>query len=304
MSDRIPYDKPPLTITEQLQLLRDRGLIINNESKALHLLENLSYYRLSGYWYPFLADRVDHRFKLNASFENAFQLYCFDKELRKLVNSELEKIEVAVRAKIIYILSHDNDNPFWFEDSNLFNNYNNSHNRLLDKITSEYERSDQEFIRAFKRKYINSLPPSWITMEVISFGTLSLLYKNLKNGRSKRNVAKYFGLDKQTFTSWIHCLVYIRNICAHHSRLWNRTLGIQPRIPRTPRKQWLDTPPPNNNKPFFVLSMILYLLQTINPQSTFHKRFKQLSARYSDVELTSLGFPLNWKSEPLWKDGS
>ena len=76
-----------------------------DEDKALHLLENISYYRFSGYWYPLLTDKENHVFKPNVDFETAFSLYKFDRELRKLIISELEKIEVAVRSKMAYIMS-------------------------------------------------------------------------------------------------------------------------------------------------------------------------------------------------------
>ncbi|MDF2456208.1 MAG: protease [Cytophagaceae bacterium] len=97
---RIPYTKPSLTYADQLQQLKDRGLIIESEEKALHLLENISYYKLSGYWYPMLAQPKSlHRFKEEASFNTAFKIYCFDREFRRLILSELEKIEVAIERK-------------------------------------------------------------------------------------------------------------------------------------------------------------------------------------------------------------
>ena len=105
---KLSYNKPALTYKAQIEQLKDRGLTIADEEKAVHLLENISYYRLSGYWYPLLKDpKQDHVFKEGATFERAFGLYLFDKELRKLVVSELEKIEVAVRAQMIYVLWHN-----------------------------------------------------------------------------------------------------------------------------------------------------------------------------------------------------
>jgi len=118
---KVPFNKPPLTYSQQLQQLKDRGLAIENEDKALHLLTSISYYRLSGYWYPLLQDKQHHIFKKESSFETAFKLYCFDRKLRKLILSELEKIEVAVRAKMIYELSLKHG-PFWFVNPLLFRN--------------------------------------------------------------------------------------------------------------------------------------------------------------------------------------
>jgi abortive infection bacteriophage resistance protein len=96
---KVPYTKPALSYADQLQLLKDRGLSIGNDAKALHLLETISYYRLSGYLYPMLDNpKSPHIFKPGSTFKNGFKLYCFDRELRKLILSELEKIEIAVRA--------------------------------------------------------------------------------------------------------------------------------------------------------------------------------------------------------------
>jgi len=119
--NKVPYTKQALTYAAQLEQLKDRGLIFANEPKALHLLEVISYYRLSGYWYPMLIDKQNHKFKPNSSFETVFNIYKFGRELRFLILRELEKIEVAVRAKMIYILSHSKG-PFWYVDSVNFAN--------------------------------------------------------------------------------------------------------------------------------------------------------------------------------------
>ena len=295
----IPFDKPPFSYLQQLEQLQERGLQIPNIKKATHLLESISYYRLSGYWYPLLADKENHTFKESATFDTAFNLYCFDRELRVLIIQELEKIEVSIRAKMIYLLSHQNG-AFWYQDATLFKNQIN-HSKTLVSLDSEYRRSDADFIVAFRSKYSNPLPPSWMLLELTSFGTLSSLFSNLKPTRTKRNIANYFGLDENTFASWMHSIVYIRNVCAHHSRLWNRVMSIQPIKPITTRKTWLINSAVANNKTYFILSMILYLLQTINPNNSFSQRFQTLLEKYPNVDTRAMGFPSNWKEERLWK---
>jgi len=172
------YHKIPLSYESQLLQLENRGLKISDRDKTLHLLENISYYRLSGYWYPLLADKQNHIFKQTAEFDTAFRLYCFDRKLRQLVLGELEKIEVAVRAKMTYILSHKHG-AFWFQNQNLFKS-SVTHANSLTKINEEFSRSDEDFIASFKQKYTDPLPPSWIILEITSFGALSKLYKMLK----------------------------------------------------------------------------------------------------------------------------
>ena len=296
---KISYTKGALTYTQQLQQLKDRGLKIENEPKALHLLENISYYRLNGYWYPLLADKQNHTFKPTAAFDTAFKLYCFDRELRKMVLAELEKIEVGIRSKMIYVLSHKHG-PFWFQQTDLFSNPV-SHADTLSNIGKEFDRSDEEFIAAFKDKYTERLPPSWMTMEITSFGSLSMLYKNLKPGKEKRDIAHYFGLPDSVFETWLHSIVYLRNVCAHHTRLWNRAMRIRPQIPKHPHQQWLVNTAVHNNRSYFILSMINYLLQTVNPNNTFSTRFKDLLAKYPNVDVAAMGFPKDWGKEILWK---
>jgi abortive infection bacteriophage resistance protein len=137
-------------------------------------------------------------------------------------------------------------------------------------------------------------------LEVTSFGTLSMMYENLKPGKTKRKIAEQFGLDRKTFTSWLHTVVYIRNVCAHHNRLWNRTLSIRPRIPRTPHNRWLSQNT-GNGKAFFTLSIVIYFLNTVNPKHTFPSKFKKLLDKYPNVDVGAMGFPDDWEDEELWK---
>ena len=294
----IAFTKTATTYVDQLQQLKNRGLIVDSDKKALHLLETLNYFRLSGYWYPLLAEpKEDHIFKPNSTFQTAFKLYRFDRDLRIFILKELEKVEIAIRAQMIYSLSHLKD-PFWYTDSASFSNAYH-HSKSLGFILRDVDKSDEEFIKAFKKKYSNPLPPCWMALEIVSFGTLSQLYGNLNFG--KRDIANHFGLDDTTFTSWLHTLVYIRNICAHHARLWNRGMSIKPKKPLTPSKMWLKDTSVKNNRTYFVLCMLLYLLQSIDKKHQFIFRCKLLLKKYPNIDVAAMGFPKNWENEPLWK---
>lgn len=305
---RVPYTKSALSYADQLQQLKVRGLIIDNDTKALHLLENISYYRLSGYWYPMIADPKNaHIFKPNSTFNNAFKLYCFDRELRKLILGELEKIEVAIRAKMIYELSHRHGS-FWYMNSALFKN-SGQHSTTTSKIRVEYNRSDEIFILEFKKKYNDPMPPSWMMLELASFGSLSMLYKNLSVTRDRRDIAHYFGLDDSTFESWLHSIVYVRNVCAHHSRLWSKVLRITPAIPSNPQYTFLTHTlsyrsslgkPTKNNRTYFLLSMLIYWLNIINPNHNFKNKLYRLLKAYPMIDVKAMGFPAGWETEPLW----
>jgi len=307
---RVPYNKLALTYADQLQLLKDRGLQIEDDNKALHLLENISYYRLSAYWHPFFSEpKSAHLFKPNSSFNASFKLYCFDLELRKLIAGELEKIEISVRAKMIYILAH-RYGPFWYNDPSLFSN-RSKYRSSIQKLKLELGRSDEEFIRVFQSKYSNPLPPSWMILEISSFGNLSNFFSNLNPGREKREIANFFGLGDTTFESWLHSFTYVRNINAHHSRLWNKRMRIQPMIPLSPLNPFLSittlpnlqrggTPLRLNDRVYFMLSMIAYILNTINPNHTYREKLKDLFDKYPNVDKKAMGFPSAWEHEPIW----
>jgi len=296
---KVPYIKPALTYAAQLSQFKDRGLIIDDDQLFLEILEKKSYYRLSGYWYPFLADKENHLFKEGSSFEAVYKLYCFDRELRQLVLRGLEKIEIAVRAKMIYVFSHSHG-PFWYTDSGNFSNAN-SHSETLNKIFTEYKRSDAQFIKAFRNKYNDKFPPSWTAFEIISFGTISWLYAKINPGRSKREVAAYFGLRDKVFESWLHGLVYLRNVCAHHSRLWNRVMRIQPMKPTSTKNNWLNNTEVLNNRTYYLLSMIIYLLDSMQEPHILQYEVRALLSKYPEVHTAAMGFPGDWQDESIWQ---
>lgn len=297
---KVPYTKTALPYTQQIALLQQRGLTITDVPKATFLLEHISYYRLSGYWYPLLSDKVQHIFKPDATFDAAFAMYCFDKELRKLVLSELEKIEVAIRAKMVYVLSTAHG-PFWFNSTTLFSATSSFYQSTMQKIEAEYARSDEEFVRSYKQKYSEPLPPSWMLLEIMSFGSLSKLYQCLKPGRDKRTIANHFGVSDKVFTSWLHSIVYLRNVCAHHARLWNRVMKISPQKPSNPIKTWITDNSVHTNRTYFMLCIIRYLLQTVNPSSSFTNKLHTLFALYPTIDKKALGFSVVWETEAFWK---
>ncbi|HBJ76786.1 MAG TPA: CAAX protease [Porphyromonadaceae bacterium] len=286
-----------VSVEEQINRLKSEGLSFQNEVKAYHLLQNISRFRMESYFKPFRLHNSGS-FKVNSTFEEAYNLYKFDAELRKIVCSELEKIEVSVRTQLSLVMG-TTSSIYWFEDSSNFRD-GEYHKSLLKTLREELHRSDDESIVSFLRKYPNSFPPTYITFEVSSFGTLSKIYQNLKAGQSRRQIAKFYGLSDTIMESWLHSIVYVRNICAHHSRLWNRLLGINAMIPRHTCLPFIRIPK-DTKRVYYVLSIILYFLQTINPNHTFTTRFKTMLGAYPQIDVIAMGFPPDWENEPFWK---
>lgn len=292
------YTDKPLSFTQQIALLKSNGLTFIDEPKALHTLQQISYFRLKSYMMPLMSDKVRHTFKSGVTFEQAYSLYKFDSRLRKLIAGELEKLEVSIRTQMAYILSDEVD-IYWFADSANFVSVPR-HATLIASLKSELDRSDDDQIVRFKQMYSDVFPPAWMTMEVTSFGSLSMLYKLLKPSLNKRKIANFYGVSDSVFESWLHSIVYVRNICAHYSRLWNKTLRIQPLFPRKVSNTFISTPV-RNDRLYYVLCIIQYLLLTVNPNTTFPARLKALLAEFPSVDVCAMGFPTDWNKEALWK---
>ncbi|MBQ9092682.1 MAG: Abi family protein [Prevotella sp.] len=290
------YNQPQISEKEQIRLLKSEGLFFQDEERAHHLLQNISMFRMKSYLKPF-RQQNSRQFKTGTTFENAYNIYKFDSELRKIICSELEKIEISIRTQLSLTMGNS-AGIYWFEDTTNFRDAGR-HSLLLRKLQEELRRSDDDTITEFSRNYTNHFPPTWMTFEVSSFGTLSMMYKWLNAGHSRRQVAKFYGLSDSVMESWLHSIVYIRNICAHHSRLWNRRLSINAIVPRRTTLPFIPIPA-DTKRVYYMLSIILYFLQTINPNNTFSSRFKKLLAKYPQIDTSAMGFPEKWKTNALW----
>ncbi|RLD87693.1 MAG: hypothetical protein DRJ09_09795 [Bacteroidetes bacterium] len=297
------YNKPPLTIAQQIRKLKDRGLIIDDEERAARYLSFISLYRLRAYTYPF-QDNVnpDQPFYPGVTFNRVLQTYLFDRKLRLLVFDAIERIEIAFRTQIIYQYSQKHGGN-WYENKELYRKsyFYEQDLRLIDK---ELKRSNEVFIKHYKNKYSSPRqPPAWITFEVFSLGLLSKIYENLRISEEKKTIARKFGLNHpKVLESWMHSLSVIRNICAHHSRLWNRELPASMKIPKITNDTWLSNTDFPQGKMYLPLSGILYLLNIIIPHNHFNRKLKTLLLQYPEIPLNQMGFPDDWENEQLWSN--
>ncbi len=299
------YIKSSLTTAEHIQLLQERGLTVDDQALAEHYLTHVSYYRLAGYWWPMQADKEKHIFKEGSVFSDVIHLYNFDRELKLLIFDVIEKIEISLRTKMIYHLSHEFD-PWWFEQTSLFND-SQALVKTLFSMQEEVQRSKETFMKEHRKKYGKDgrFPPAWKTLELTSFGGLSKLYGNLKNTvKSKDLIALDFGAVNHTYLpSWLQSIAQIRNICAHHARLWNKNLPGSVKLLSKPPKPWIsDVPGQHENQRLYVhLCIMKYLVNIIAPENTFTERLQGLFEKYPSVDRHALGMKENWNQEPLWK---
>ena len=174
----------------------------------------------------------------------------------------------------------------------------------LKNFDDELNRTSEIFIDHYKNKYGNpQRPPAWMMLEIVSIGTLSKLYRNLKMSDAKKKVANHF-YSKHPFVleSWIQSLSFIRNICAHHQRLWNRKITIKPTIPKFFNEEnLLKHTEFNIDKIFSALCIIIHLLKIISPTDKLRYKFKELLQKYPVVKVSNMGFPYDWEEFNIWK---
>lgn len=294
------YDKSPLSIVDQIALLKSRGLLFDDEASATKLLSEISYFRFAQYLRPMEADKTLHTFKPNSKFEDAVALYSFDTQLRCLMFEAIQGVEIALRTKVNHEFSMRHG-AFWFYDTSLADD---EHKFIenMNAIDRELQRSREDFIKEHKRKYDKPVfPPSWKTLELASFGTLSKLYYNCNDIKTKKLIARQFNLPQhEVLESWMRSLTVLRNCCAHHSRIWNRRLTNAPQMSPSMRGAWVNTTGIDGNKLYAITCCIAYWLDSMGKGETFKSKLKDLLKAFPSVDVAAMGFPADWMSQPLW----
>lgn len=289
------YNSPPTTLDAQLRRLEDRGLSIVNHNMAKAFLEQIGYYRFSGYalhYEVFKDRRRTHIFKKGSTFEQVISLYSFDSDLRKLLFSAIEYIEIAFRSQLCLQMSLYTKDSHWPINNSLFNEQFN-HEKFIEDCEKEVSRSPEVFIKSYCSNYTNpELPASWMLMEIISLGVWSRVYKSLKYSDARLKIAQYFNLKPESLRTWIHAVTVIRNLCAHHARLWNRSLTIKPRLTKT-MKSYYPRNSSASHRLVLVLDIISELLKPIGRYEWFIEQLNVLFEQYPDVPYTHMGLKTN-----------
>ena len=284
----MPYNKPPLTLDEQCDLLVQRGLRIHNRPRAIETLKHVHYYRLSAYFLPFQTEK--DCFNPGTTLDDILQLYEFDRRLSLLMNEILAHVEVGFRSQLAYYLAHTYG-PFGYIYPSSFSP-DFRHDPWLRRVIESIGRSHETFVKHFRKKYKDeSHLPIWMVCEVVSFGQISQLYRGMKR-HDRQTIAKnIYGIDQVILASWLHTLVYMRNLCAHHSRLWNRTLAIRPQKPKS-SDIWQEL---RNDRFFSIVMVIKSLIRMPDRWTHWVKNLTQLLHEFSEININAMGFPIDWK---------
>lgn len=311
------YAKPPLSTDDLVSRLADRGLVIPDRGRAERYVRHLGYYRLSPYTIPFQVAGTEHQFRAGVAFDDVLDLYVFDRSLRLLVLDALERIEVALRSALTDHMSVTYDDSHWYVDGQHFRDQS-KHHRILRDVEAECaaqlgrspeQRGDGIVFRSALEHYLTTygtpeLPPSWLMVETLTIGSLDHLVRNLRRRADRTAIARTVGLNDALMGSWLRTYVRVRNICAHHGRLWNVGLGVYPRLPASPAISWLaDASVIDERRAkqlYPVLVSLQSVLDTISPRSTWARRLSDLLDAHPHLPLRGLGMPDNWRNDAFW----
>lgn len=306
-----------LSFQQQLNSLKAKDMLIDNEAAVLSYLERVGYYRLSGYWYPFRQfndNSTNKRLSLfveNTHFKHIVELYVFDKNLRLLALDALERIEMAVRVDIAHILgkkdpqAHEQAEKL---DGNFAkkiirkgrNKGKTEHQLWLEKHSQLLHRARKEpFISHHNNSY-KGVIPIWVAIEVWDFGCMSRLYAGMTYS-DKATIAQKYEVTGKQLEQWLRSLNFIRNVSAHHSRLWNANI-LEQSAPITLDERWTALA---NHKPFFYFCIMQHMLNIICPNSQWNKRFKVLLKEFptvpnNTVNITDFGLVTSIDDWKLW----
>ena len=298
MSKR-PFTKPPTDYSQQVSILKQRGMVVENDDEAIFYLKHLNYYRLAAYWRHFEIEHQTHKFRPGTTFRSILRLYIFDRELRLLLLDAIERIEVSVRAQWAYHLAHLHGSHAHL-DSSLAADREQWQNNI-NNLEEEVERSQEDFIHHLKDKYSEHLPPVWAVCEVMSIGTLSKWYYNLRPNPTRNAIAQAYELDPQVMASWLRHMTIVRNFSAHHSRIWNREFLSVPKAPKTKPKDLSHQWRPNSKRLCNTLTLLLFLMDHISPHHAWRQRLRE-HLKQNPEFWQGMGLPDNWQILPIWQD--
>ena len=318
------YVRPWMSYADQLEQLKTRGMTVGDEAAALRYLERVGYYRLSAYWYPFriwtmqqdagtgaITHKRTDQFAEGTRFLDAVNLYLFDKHLRLMVLDALERIEVALRVDIAYLLGERHTFAH-LEASELHPGFagktqpdgRTSHQVWCERHEQLVARSREDFVKHYLDTYGPRIP-IWVAVEVWEFGAMSQLFAMMKVADQQRIANKYGVTDWKVFQSWLRSLSYLRNLVAHHSRLWNRNVVSQPKLPKAGEINWCDAFSGRDDlltKPFLLLAICRHMTQVVCPNTAWHVRVRDHLRSFPEQQVARPRSVVDMGTTPSWED--
>ncbi|OIO02742.1 MAG: hypothetical protein AUJ51_05725 [Elusimicrobia bacterium CG1_02_56_21] len=294
------FNKPPLPFLEQVKLLQSRGLVISDMAAAESFLGKVNYYHFSGYCLQF--ERARHEFLPGTRFEQVVALCEFDHQLRDIISEGLAFVEMAVRTQTAYHFSHAFNDAFAHENPANFRTNQTNHAIWVEDLHHNTKKSYEFFVRHFQRDYPKSFPavPVWVAVEIMSFGALSKFVEYMHN-KEQKVIAANFKLQPPVLVSWLRSFCYIRNICAHHARLWDKRLSVSPTLPAAP--EWQGVNSRQIGAVVYAINQMLPLSCNDGFYAQWRTNLEHLLNNKPDVPgfWSRIGLNEGWAAHQLWK---
>lgn len=325
------FDKPALSADRLAELFLYRGLTGISSEELAHKLKFLNYYRLRGYTYPYQNNGCeDAPFITGTCWDDIWSDYCFDQNLRMVIFDAISRFEIAFRSILVLYMSERYGSQ-WYEDRELYETeklakeceqnikphvlqdktHQQNHSRFdtnFRELLNLWERSHEDFKYHYTQKYNTDLnPPAWMLFEITTMGIVSKIFANIKNGLPEKiKILNTFGFNRSqvhVFVSWNHHLNFIRNICAHHGRLFSRNFSIKPKFCKTTQFNWVNTQP-ENTRIYATFCILSHLLSVCAPEYPFNLKLRDVLSNANLRQHQWMGVPNDWTEQPLFKETS
>jgi len=275
--------KQPKTYTEQLEIIRSRKCVIDNEIECIEILKQTNYYRLSAYLLPF---KNNDNYKIGTDFKTIYNIYEFDRKMRRIVFSAIEEIEIYLRSNFAYFHAHKYG-TIGYKNKENYNN-KHKHEKFLELINKEIKKNENSLIVKHHNNKYGGEFPVWVIMEFFTFGMLSYFYSDLTTQDKKILSHSLYKTIPDNIESWLRCCTDIRNICAHYGRLYYRIFSAIPaNIPENIQK-----------RSFFAAIIAVKSLypDTNKWNNEILPEIKSLLFDYkAHIHLFHIGFPSDWE---------
>ena len=282
--------KPWRSWGEQLQLFKDRGLILSSGDDCLKFLKQVGYYRFSGYCRYFQKSPEDgvNEFISGVTFDQIFEIYSLDQGLHQFLMGPISQIEILLRNRYAYMVAEKGGAYGEYLCDSYFSGAESSES-LSEACIRDIERSKDRHILRYRddsasEKYAKL--PVWSAVEAFSFGTLSKCIERGQHGQMSHLICEDIGLAKSGFPSRLRSIVYLRNRCAHYGRLWNHCVIDAGAVPHNVRNKAKRRLAIGNFTPRSIMDVIVSLddfLKKMNIRSDFLEQFEQLFMLDNDV---------------------
>jgi len=275
-----------------------------DEDRANRVLSHVNYYRLRAYWLPFektwqmQAAQSNHSFQEGTEFDEIYSLYVFDRRLRVLLLEAIERVEIALRTHWAQVLAEKYGSHAYLKEEIFYKK--SVYTNCISSLDEELQRSKETFVKHYQSKYTQpSRPPIWAIAELLTLGGLSKWIENINARQDRQAIAARFQLDEVVVRAFAHHLTHIRNICAHHGRVWNRKFTLIMTIPKQPKNlhEQFNRGQIEERKIYNTLVMLSWCIRAINPQTTWPNRVSDLLNTRSTLELKAMGTLDGWQEK-------